>query len=148
MQGIRKACSLTKKNGHIIIGLYNHFGRKPFLDYFQSLKNKNFSEEELFCEYKKLDDRYHADETMARSWFNDQVLHPHETQHTITEVLEVFKECGIKFHSTSINGYEDNSEPDLDALLIKEKQLHDAGVRAIEQGRYYPGYFLTVGERI
>jgi hypothetical protein len=36
----------------------------------------------------------YTDETMARSWFNDKVLHPHETQRTITEVSEVFKECG------------------------------------------------------
>jgi hypothetical protein len=53
-----------------------------------------------------------------------------------------------KFHLTSINAYEDNREPDLDVLLIKVKQLHTAGVRAVEQGRYSPGYFVTAGERL
>jgi SAM-dependent methyltransferase len=146
MQGIRKACGLTKKQGHIIIGLYNRFGRKPFLDYFRSLKERNSNEEELFKAYRKLDERHGHDTTLARSWFYDQVLHPHETQHTITEVVEVFSECGVKMIATSLDSYAAKPETDMQALLAKERKMYDAGVKAIEEGRYFTGYFVVVGE--
>ncbi|MGA2223302.1 MAG: class I SAM-dependent methyltransferase [Syntrophobacteraceae bacterium] len=148
IEGIRKACGLTKKRGHIILGLYNRFGRKPFLDYFDSLRAKGYTEEELFVFYKRLDPRHNNDDTLARSWFNDQVLHPHETQHTVTEVIKVFAECGVKWTATSIDGYCSKPKPDLESILLKEKQMHDAGLRAIDECRYYTGYFVITGEKI
>ena len=39
------------------------------------------------------------------SWFRDQVLHPHETQHTYEEVLGWFEDLDFKVVSTSINNY-------------------------------------------
>jgi hypothetical protein len=32
-----------------------------------------------------------------RAWFNDQYRHPHESKHTIDEVLEWFADCGLEF---------------------------------------------------
>ncbi|MGA3113160.1 MAG: class I SAM-dependent methyltransferase [Syntrophobacteraceae bacterium] len=148
IEGIRKACGLTKKHGHIILGLYNRFGRRPFLDYFDSLKAKGHTDEELLVFYKRLDPRHNHDDTLARSWFNDQVLHPHETQHTVSEVIEVFGECGVKWTSTSIDGYSSNPKPDLESILIEEKQMYDTGLRAIDECRYYTGYFVVTGEKI
>lgn len=146
MEGIRKACSLVKGLGHIVIGLYNRCGRKPFLDYFQILKDKQLSDDELFQEYLRLDKRHADDMTRARSWFYDQVLHPHETQHTVREVVEVFTECGVKPTATSIDGYA-SGLTDLDAVLAREKQMYETGLKAIQNGSYYTGYFVMVGEK-
>lgn len=147
MEGIRKACSLVKKEGHLVLGLYNLFGRKPFLDHFNSLRAKGHTEKELFEIYKRMDSRHNNDDVLARSWFNDQVLHPHETQHTVSEVLDVFEECGVKWTATSIDGYSSRPNPHLDSILIKEKQMYDTGLKAIEKGRYYTGYFVMTGEK-
>lgn len=84
--------SLTKPGGLIILGLYNRFGRLftnlrrhlfhylgriDFLDYYLSQKD--------FPEPKK------------QIWFKDQYQNPHETQHTVDEVLSWFDQEKIAF---------------------------------------------------
>ena len=44
---------MLNEGGKIYIGLYNKFGRKPFLDYLKFLR-KEFSETDLFERYAKL----------------------------------------------------------------------------------------------
>jgi hypothetical protein len=41
----------------------------------------------------------------ARSWFRDQVMHPHETQHTLREISEWLTGAGLTLQSTSINAF-------------------------------------------
>ena len=60
-----------------------------------------------------------TDETHARSWFRDQVLHPHETQHSLAEVLPLIEECNADLISTSINRFEPIT--DLKRVLEQEK---------------------------
>ena len=40
------------------------------------------------------------------SWFRDQVLHPHETQHTFEEMIPIFESIDFKIIATSINKFE------------------------------------------
>ena len=81
---LEKICQSTEKS--VFIGLYHKWGRKPFLDEFAKIDD----EDEKFKRYCELDTRFN-DETHLRSWFRDQVLHPHETQHTMEEVNEILK---------------------------------------------------------
>lgn len=84
--------SLTKPGGLIILGLYNRFGRLftnfrrhlfrylgriDFLDYYLSQKD--------FSESKK------------RIWFKDQYQNPHESHHTVDEILGWFDRYGVIF---------------------------------------------------
>jgi len=142
--GIKKACELTQKSGHIIIGLYHKYGRRPFLDHFKNLINKGYSEDELLLEYKKLDSR-HKDDIMARSWFKDQVLHPHETQHTLAEVDKIFRENSVQTNSTSINGF--GTFENVSDLYAVEKSLFDKGNDFLQNQKYYPGFFIVVGKK-
>lgn len=87
--GVRRCIELTRNGGGVFIGLYHKYARKPFLDYFKTLKEENSDEDFLFKKYRELDGR-HADETQAKSWFMDQVLHPYETQHTLEEIAGIF----------------------------------------------------------
>ena len=41
-----------------------------------------------------------ADKERLRGWWNDQYNHPHETVHTIGEVLKWFREEGIRYNET------------------------------------------------
>ena len=70
---------IIKKNGKIYIGLYNKYGRKPFLDYFNKLKKNGCNNDILFQKYSELHSKL-KDKTHLNSWFRDQIQHPHETQ--------------------------------------------------------------------
>ena len=141
-QGVTKACKLTKDPGHIIIGLYHKHGRAPFLNHFRELKEKGYSEEQLFEEYRNLDSR-HKDETLARSWFHDQVYNVYETQHTLEELNEVFRANNVKVIGTSINNFEKISN--IKDVIKMESALYDKGIQYLEKSVYFPGFFVTVG---
>jgi hypothetical protein len=87
------------------------------LKYFQDIKKNNLSEEELFKKYKELHSL--GDETHLRSWFRDQVLHPHETLHTIEEIIQLLPEIDCRLVSTSINRFK--SIKDQQKLIEEEK---------------------------
>lgn len=142
IQGIRKIIRDVKVGGVLFIGLYHKYGRKPFLDYFNDLKKKGLSKKELFGEYRRLDGRT-DDDTQALSWFMDQVMHPHETQHTLKEVVNVFEECGVKLEKTSVNNY--NRIDNMNELFEMEKDLLQVGEKYLREGKYYPGFFYCKG---
>ena len=87
-------CKYLKKNGYILVGLYNKIGRlrtltrkylskvfgSKFLEYFDpTLRNLKLSENE------------------KKSWINDQYFHPIESLHTLDEVLDWFKKNEIDY---------------------------------------------------
>ena len=81
------------KNSTLFIGLYHKYSREPFLNHFKKIEH--LSEKEKFDEYKKL--HKIKDEKKLYSWFRDQVLHPHETQHTFEEMLSFFQILVMKY---------------------------------------------------
>ena len=130
--------NLLRGKGYFFVGLYHKYGRKPFLKYFQDLKKLNLSEEELFKKYKEL----HGvrDETHLQSWFRDQVLHPHETLHTIEEIIQLLPELDCRLVSTSINRFK--SIEDQQKLIEEEKTLHKVAEKRLYEKRYFPGFFV------
>ena len=113
---------------------------KTLLDFVKELNNLDEDEElEKYKEIHKLKDQLHL-----KSWFRDQVLHPHETQHTLSEVLDVFKLNNIKFTGTSINHFKLEK---LEDILKKEKELYSYGKTKIDNKIYYPGFFIVTGEK-
>ena len=93
--GFRSIARLVKKNGYILIGLYNKFGRLitdirrtiffMFRDNFQFL-DPYLRRKDVGAQ-KKL------------TWFMDQYKNPHESKHTIGEVLNWFDTAGFEFQS-------------------------------------------------
>ena len=154
LEGIKSIIKkIIKENGKIYIGLYNKFGRKPFLKYFYSLKEKGKKEDEIFEKYSELHSNL-KDKTHLKSWFRDQVLHPHETQHSIKEVLEYLDSLNFKITFTSINKYEKikfdkksgyNMEQ-INNIYIKEKEMEKRSNEALAKKRYYPGFFTFLAE--
>jgi len=142
--GVRKCIELAKTGGKVFIGLYHKYGRKPFLDYFEALKQQSSDEQFLFEKYLEIDDR-HGDDVQAKSWFLDQVLHPYETQCTLQEVYSVFEQMGVEMIATSINGYEKIT--DMELLFAMEKELYNRGQMMLEAHKYYPGFFYVLGKK-
>lgn len=121
-EGFKILCSLLKKNGYLVVGLYNRYGRL-----LTGLRKAIFciAGERLMNLYYSMR-RSEMAENKRRAWFMDQYRNPRETKHTIGEVLGWFRENGIEYINTfpKINlGQE--FHPD-EKLFDK----HDAGTKA------------------
>jgi 2-polyprenyl-3-methyl-5-hydroxy-6-metoxy-1,4-benzoquinol methylase len=130
--------------GHLFIGLYHLYGRRPFLDHFQQLKAAGASDAEMLAQYRILHSSI-SDETHLRSWFRDQVLHPLETQHTLRELVPVLEDAGFSVEATSINGFRPFDR--LDDLFDLEPQLEMVGRERLARQEYYPGFFVFLARR-
>ncbi|MFH0921476.1 MAG: class I SAM-dependent methyltransferase [Fibrobacterota bacterium] len=145
IEAVRHLCrDCVKPGGHLFIGLYHLYGRRPFLDYFAKLRAEGMDEESLFKKYRILHP-VSSDETFLRSWFRDQVLHPHETQHTLKEILPVLEDENMEFLSSSINGFIPNA--DRDELTKKEKEYEATGVNKLKERTYFPGFFIFLAQK-
>jgi SAM-dependent methyltransferase len=91
--GFQSILGLVKKDGFIIVGLYNKYGRiatdvRRLI--FRISGNR----------LKSLDSRLRdagVDANVRHTWFMDQYKNPHESKHTIGEVLGWFDQCGVEF---------------------------------------------------
>ncbi|MCC7048500.1 MAG: class I SAM-dependent methyltransferase [Alphaproteobacteria bacterium] len=135
---------LTKPGGHVFVGLYHRHGRRPFLEHFRRMKDAGANEAAMLKEYGRL----HAtlgDKTHLESWFRDQVLHPHETQHTLREIVPTLEAAGMTLVSTSINGFAPFSDPAV--LFEAEDCLAEVGAERLARGQYYPGFFVFLARK-
>jgi len=138
----------VKPGGYLVIGLYNKYGRL-LLDLrriiFRVTGNRlrwlDYSWRKRFSDARK-----------KEIWFMDQYKNPHETKHTVDEVLKWFHQNQIEFVNSipKITLTEDFSE---------REQLfepHDVGTRTehlirqlswiFRQGRE-GGFFLMIGRK-
>lgn len=91
--GFQTISKLVKRGGHIIVGLYNRYGRLP-----TDLRRAIFKASG--DRFKILDSRLRdkkLGEIRKETWFKDQYKHPHESTHTVDEVLRWFKASGLEF---------------------------------------------------
>lgn len=92
-RGFEAVCKMIKPGGHIILGLYNRFGRLPTTIrglYFRTLGARPKKVDYILKELA------HSEEK-ARSWFLDQYHHPQETRHSVDQLLGWFEERGIDY---------------------------------------------------
>lgn len=83
------------------------------------------------------------DEELLRSWFRDQVLHPHETQHTLAEVDAILHAERMELRSSSLSGFE---RPADKRLLFAEEPRQRAlsQQRNVREQSYFPGFFTAL----
>ncbi len=144
--GFQSISNLVKKGGFIIVGLYNKYGRIPtdirrFL--FQVFGNRfHFFDSRL---------RDKILSNMRRHiWFMDQYKNPHESKHTIGEVLSWFDRTGFEFTNsipkcTTFVPFSPDEKlfkanprgTDLDHFVVQLALLLNAG----REG----GFFLMIG---
>lgn len=139
---------LVKPGGHIIIGLYNRYGRLMTdlrRNIFQLIGGKAKWIDPILRREK-------ISQAKQKAWFADQYRHPHESKHTIDEVLGWFEEAEVQFvrgipSVTSEGNSLDkcdlfNSQPvgtALDHILVQ--------LRQIAAGNREGGFFLMIGRR-
>jgi SAM-dependent methyltransferase len=138
---------LLKPGGHIIIGLYNTYGRL-----MTDVRRGAFR---LTRGAGKWIDPYLRSVSMSqekrRAWFADQYQHPHESKHTMGEVLRWFEESGLVF----VRG--------VPSVTNREEDLESAGLfapsgsgstwsrlcvqtRQIVAGSREGGFFIMIGK--
>jgi len=91
--GFRGLVPLVRPGGHLIIGLYNLYGRLQ--NRTRALLAKAFGERIAALDPYLHGTRMAADKRHA--WFMDQYRKPHESKHTMDEVLRWFDDQGLEF---------------------------------------------------
>jgi len=98
--GFLNIAKKLKKNGLILIGLYNRFGRirTIFRKYFYKIFGKKFLF--IFDPYlRKLNKDYKKNIEKISAWINDQYEHPIESLHTLGECIGWLDKNNLKFIS-------------------------------------------------
>tara|TARA_B100000963_G_C22511170_1_gene618428 strand:- start:9 stop:926 length:918 start_codon:yes stop_codon:yes gene_type:complete len=132
-QGFKQIIKYLKKNGIVVIGLYNFYGRiltrirrKIFNIFGKSIGTKFVM---LFDPYlRSLNGS--KDSKKIKAWIQDQYQHPHESLHSIDEVLQWFKEENIEFLNSIPGCNFESAEADLN---IDEKDKGSFYQRLINQ---------------
>jgi SAM-dependent methyltransferase len=86
----------VKPGGLILIGLYNSYARLPTL--WRRWAFEQFGPTLYFLDPRLTSAR--MNEGRWRAWFRDQYRHPHETRHSIDEVLGWFDTSAVDFLSS------------------------------------------------
>ena len=84
-----------KKNGYILVGLYNKYGRARTL--FRRFLYKIFGKSIVMLLDPVLRKINKENDKQIKSWIRDQYEHPVESLHTIDEVLKWFDDNKIEF---------------------------------------------------
>tara|TARA_B100001093_G_scaffold480334_1_gene510123 strand:- start:3606 stop:4520 length:915 start_codon:yes stop_codon:yes gene_type:complete len=98
--GFQNCVNYLKKDGFIVIGLYNRYGR--LRTYIRKIIYKLFGKKVIM----KIDPilrKFKDSPEAVESWILDQYTHPVESTHTIEEVLDWFDKNNIKVVSTMPN---------------------------------------------
>lgn len=97
---------LVRPGGYVLIGLYNWLGRLPTL-WLRALIRR-FGDIAGYLDSRMRSER---DAGRRKAWFMEQYKHPHETKHSIDEVLGWFAKDDFDFVSSIPNiGDDDFSE--------------------------------------
>jgi SAM-dependent methyltransferase len=86
----------VKPGGLILIGLYNSYARLPTL--WRRWAFERFGPAVYFLDRRLTTAR--LNEGRWQAWFRDQYRHPHETRHSVDEVLGWFDAGGVDFLSS------------------------------------------------
>ena len=147
--GFRSVSKLVKKNGLIIIGLYNRYGRLS-TDLRRAIFRASGNR------FKFLDRRLRDKNVGAvrrHTWFTDQYKHPHESKHTYGQLLRWFEESGFEFVNSipkatafdSIKAdeklFDTNQQGSwLDRFIVQTGMLISGGSEG--------GFFLMIGRKV
>jgi SAM-dependent methyltransferase len=100
-RGFRNLVRITKPGGRLIVGLYNRYGRLMLLARRRvvallSRIDPNAKDRAIRKQLVTRD----SDDAKRHTWYADQYEHPHESTHTVAEVLEWFHDNDMSYVSS------------------------------------------------
>jgi carbamoyltransferase len=138
---------LAKPGGYVIVGLYNAFSRQIHYGRVRLFQLTGLTSRVLDPHFQKI-----GAQGKREAWFRDQYCHPHETCHTLGEVLGWMEEDGLEF----INSIP---KPEIGPALAANERLFaptDPGTavgRIVSQLAYMGsgyregGFFIVIARR-
>ena len=146
--GFERLVPLVKPGGHLVVGLYNTWGRL-FTDLRRQVFRLTGGRGQWIDPILR---RGGMSRDKRRAWFADQYRHPHESKHTFGEVLKWFDATGVRF----VRGVP-AMRPDDDGLaganLFEPQPRGTALDRLVAQatevvaGQKEGGFFLMIGKK-
>jgi SAM-dependent methyltransferase len=99
--GFKHLIRIARPGGFIVVGLYNRYGRlmlnvRRRVVRIRMKYNPQAKEQALEKQLVKLE----SDELKLKTWWADQYEHPHETVHTVDEVIDWFSKNGVSYVSS------------------------------------------------
>lgn len=99
--GFRNLVRIAKPGGFVVVGLYNRYGRlvleiRRRIVWLLSRFDPRARDRAIEKQLVELDD----DAEKRRTWYADQYEHPHESVHTVGEVLGWFRANGLEYVSS------------------------------------------------
>jgi ubiquinone/menaquinone biosynthesis C-methylase UbiE len=138
---------LAKPGGYIIVGLYSAFSRKLHYARVGLYRLTGITSRLLDPHFSKVGAR-----GKREAWFQDQYCHPHETCHTLGEVIRWMEEDGLEFINSipkprvgrTLDEGEDMFAPRDPGTALSRiaSQLADMG-----SGYREGGFFIVIGRR-
>lgn len=144
----KSIATLVKPKGYILIGLYHKYGRlitnlrriifKITKDKFKFLDSRTINKD--------------INESVRKSWFMDQYKNPHESKHTIKEVLYWLEKTGFTFIH-SIPKTVPFTNIDETEMLFKQDKLGNwferllVNIEMIFKGHREGGLFIIIARK-
>jgi len=138
-----------KKNGYILVGLYNRFGRLRTL--FRRFLYKIFGKFIVMLLDPTLRKIKKGNDNQIKSWIRDQYEHPVESLHTLDEVLNWFENNNIEYI---------NSIPNCNLREIESTSLFEKSSKGTFLSRFFSqlsmlfnelgsdgGLFIVIGKK-
>jgi len=123
---------------YIYLGLYHKPSRQHFFDYIKSFGKENAKKafESLFG--------LGRDVKHFEGWYQDQVNHVHETQHTLEEMNLFFRDHGWEINSTSLNKFEKFDPTNKTASELDDDYSDYVKNQIYSNQRFMPGFFTML----
>jgi SAM-dependent methyltransferase len=145
--GFKAILAKLKPGGHIIIGLYNALGRLPTL--WKRWAFRNLGPKLHFLDPRLRD--MSREPARIKAWYADQYQHPHETRHSMSEVLGWFDRYGVDFVN-SIPHLDGSGFSDTEQLLARRsagtplsRKMTELGMLSL--GGADGGLFIMIGRK-
>jgi SAM-dependent methyltransferase len=146
--GFKSIAKMVRPGGYILIGLYHKYGRLA-TDIRRAVFNAT-NDSMLFLDRHASDTNVSAQK--RRAWFMDQYKNPHESKHTVGEVIGWLKEIDFEFvhaipKTVPFTELQDNEK------LFKAERLGSTFERLVVNlgqvitGHQEGGFFITIARR-
>jgi SAM-dependent methyltransferase len=147
--GLESISRLVKSNGHVIIGLYHRYGR--LITDLRRLVFRAFGERFTFLD-PNLRGKDPGSER-RRAWFRDQYRHPHESKHTIGEVIRWLERTGLQFVKSLPPSKPFQPVSESEALFDREEpgdglERFAAELGMTLRGSREGGFFIVVARKV
>jgi SAM-dependent methyltransferase len=154
--GFRQLVRITKRGGFVVVGLYNTYGRfvlhaRRHLVRWRMRFNPSAKDRALQKQLVHLEN----DSEKRRTWWADQYEHPHESTHTIDEILTWFA-CNGLVYVSSFPKAELFSSAEVDKVFKPRRPGYLAGSRLahfliqlawVVTQNHGGGYFVITGQK-